>query len=74
MSAFKIILLFIFLNSFCFSQTKTCEKIYDTPDTLAQYKAGRKEDAAAGFEPAQVIASKMIVLLETMEAKMRTGA
>ena len=38
------------------------------------YKAGRKEDAAAGFEPAQVIASKMIVLLETMEAKMRTGA
>lgn len=43
MNRFKIIFLFIMLNVFCFAQKNTCEKIYDTPDTLAQYKSGKKD-------------------------------
>ncbi len=43
MKLFKIIFFFTLLNTFCISQTKPCDKIYDTPDSLAQYKSGKKD-------------------------------
>lgn len=39
----KIILFFFFLNTICIAQKNVCEKIYDTPDTLARYKNGKKD-------------------------------
>lgn len=43
MNPLKFILLLVFSNMLCFSQPQPCEKIYDTPDTLAQYKTGKKD-------------------------------
>jgi len=38
------------------------------------HDAGRTEDASAGYGPLQVIADEMLVLLQTMEARMRRQA
>lgn len=43
MTVFKLILFFVSLNVFCVAQKNACENIYDTPDTLAQYKNGKKD-------------------------------
>ncbi|MBA3683231.1 MAG: hypothetical protein H0W73_19005 [Bacteroidetes bacterium] len=43
MKAITTILLFLLLNAFCFAQTTPCEKIYNTPDSLAKYKTGKKD-------------------------------
>ncbi|MEO6306106.1 MAG: hypothetical protein ABIP51_23360 [Bacteroidia bacterium] len=39
----KLIIIFTLFSFNIFSQTKICEKIYDTPDTLAHYKSERKD-------------------------------
>jgi len=40
----KTVFFLVLLNSLCFSQAKTsCEKVFDTADTLAQYKNGKKD-------------------------------
>ncbi len=41
---------------------------------MDMYKAGQLEEALAGFPQLQTIADKMTALLQTMEARMRTGA
>lgn len=38
------------------------------------HKAGRVEEAMAGFMPLQEIAAQMVQLLQTMEARLRTEA
>ena len=38
------------------------------------YNTGATAEAGAGYVPLQAIADKMVVLLQTMEAKMRTQA
>ena len=41
---------------------------------MDMHQAGRVEEAIAGFLPLQAIADEMVVLLRTMEAKLRTEA
>lgn len=43
MPQLKIILLFLLFGFRFFSQTKTCEKICDKPDTMAHYKTERND-------------------------------
>lgn len=38
------------------------------------YLSGRKEEAAAGFGAVQVLADDIVVTLQTMEQKLRTGS
>lgn len=41
---------------------------------MDMYQAGDVDGAVAGFVPVQTIADEMVVLLQTMEAKLRTEA